>query len=49
MILFSLDHQYSPTAEVIPETLSYTGTSGPLDLTRYFIYAGCVIAISYVS
>lgn len=45
---FATDHQYSPTAEIIPETLSYTGTSGPLDLTRYFIYAAAVIAVTYV-
>ncbi|XP_055305939.1 phospholipid-transporting ATPase ABCA1 isoform X3 [Sitodiplosis mosellana] len=45
---FNFDHQYSPTAEIIPETLSYTGTSGPLDLSRYFIYAAAVIAVTYL-
>lgn len=45
-----LDHQYSqPTAEVIPETLTYTNNYGPLDLTTYFIYATAIIAVTYVS
>lgn len=41
------DHTYS-TAELIPETVSYTGNSGPLDLSVYFIYMTIIIAIIYV-
>lgn len=47
-VLSFTDHQYS-TAEFIPETFSYTGSSGPLDLTRYFIYMGAIIIFIYVS
>lgn len=47
-LFLKIDHQYSPTAEFIPETFSYTGNSGPLDLSRYFIYAAAVIAVTYV-
>lgn len=42
------DHEYS-SAEFIPETFSYTGSTGPLDLTIYFIYMGSVIIFIYVS
>lgn len=45
----NLDHEYSqPTAEVIQETFTYTSSYGPLDITTYFIYAGAVIAVTYV-
>lgn len=44
-----VDHTYSHTAELIPETVSYTGNSGPLDLSVYFIYMTIVIAFIYVS
>lgn len=48
-VFVQTDHQYSqPTAEVIPETLSYTGGYGPLDLTTYFIYAAAIIIVTYV-
>lgn len=42
------EHQYS-SAELIPETFSYTGTSGPLDLVYYFSYMAAAIIFVYVS
>lgn len=49
-ILFQTDHQYAePTAQADPDTFSYTETNGPLDVSRYFIYAGAVIAVTYVN
>lgn len=44
----STDHKYS-TAELVPDTFSYTGNSDVLDLTRYFAYMTSLIVIVYVS